>query len=491
MSIASEITRIKNNIVSAYTALSDKGATLPEVQDSANLASCINDIQTSFSVSNFDTIDDIRIDDGVMYANKKTATINTDYNVTFTPEQWKKELVIQLHIKTPSVFSNQWIMSNGSGWNTGIGMTMNSDINCAFWFCLGQSDTSKRKMLAGKTIPQADTEYWVRIYKQNTESFEAPTLLQISTDGINWITDTSVSIENITSDYTTNGAIRFFNLTTGSEYYTGGIYFDKDTFISIDGEKVWCLVKETGGSIPSGGKIITVTNTSSQNVQKGDKVWINGSDIVDFSNKTVDDADIFGNVVITEGIASGFSTGDSYINIGSLNLNTANTWSMETEVTTDDDVTTFQNIFVENRANFNSYLGLADGFFRIAFSTTHDVWFTTVTGTIPVLANSTYKVKVEFTGTAYNLYVNDVLDVSYASTTKLLQWAWNIGGANTNNPVYYSPFLGTINIDKTNVVIDNKSMFPKILVNINEDSLTGIAKNDITVGETGNVSVSI
>jgi len=41
MSIASEITRINNNIASAYTACNNKGATMPVTQNSANLASTI------------------------------------------------------------------------------------------------------------------------------------------------------------------------------------------------------------------------------------------------------------------------------------------------------------------------------------------------------------------------------------------------------------------------------------------------------------------
>lgn len=41
MSISSEITRISNNIAAAYTALDEKGATLPESQNSANLADTI------------------------------------------------------------------------------------------------------------------------------------------------------------------------------------------------------------------------------------------------------------------------------------------------------------------------------------------------------------------------------------------------------------------------------------------------------------------
>lgn len=44
MSIASQITRINNNIANAYTACSAKGATMPSTQNSANLANCISSI---------------------------------------------------------------------------------------------------------------------------------------------------------------------------------------------------------------------------------------------------------------------------------------------------------------------------------------------------------------------------------------------------------------------------------------------------------------
>lgn len=47
MTIASEITRINSNISAAYTAAENKGATLPQEQNSANLATCISSISGS------------------------------------------------------------------------------------------------------------------------------------------------------------------------------------------------------------------------------------------------------------------------------------------------------------------------------------------------------------------------------------------------------------------------------------------------------------
>ena len=44
MSVASEITRINNNIANAYTQVSNKGGTLPQIQNSNNLADAIASI---------------------------------------------------------------------------------------------------------------------------------------------------------------------------------------------------------------------------------------------------------------------------------------------------------------------------------------------------------------------------------------------------------------------------------------------------------------
>ena len=63
MSIASEITRINNNIASAYSQCQSKGATMPLTQNSANLANTIStisggggvDINDYFNVNITDT----------------------------------------------------------------------------------------------------------------------------------------------------------------------------------------------------------------------------------------------------------------------------------------------------------------------------------------------------------------------------------------------------------------------------------------------------
>lgn len=67
MSVSTEIQRIKGNIASAYTSASGKGATMPAVQNSANLAGCIDTItgggepvaKTKYGVSIDDILGDV------------------------------------------------------------------------------------------------------------------------------------------------------------------------------------------------------------------------------------------------------------------------------------------------------------------------------------------------------------------------------------------------------------------------------------------------
>lgn len=63
MTIGTEITRIKTNIENAYTALGEKGATMPEVQNSDNLAETVGSVSTGGGESSkkaiFKKVDDI------------------------------------------------------------------------------------------------------------------------------------------------------------------------------------------------------------------------------------------------------------------------------------------------------------------------------------------------------------------------------------------------------------------------------------------------
>ena len=80
MSIESEITRINNNIAATYTALSAKGATMPETENSANLASTVATVPSGGGGDPVNKVFDVN--EGVL--NKPTAAFsdNTFAGVT-------------------------------------------------------------------------------------------------------------------------------------------------------------------------------------------------------------------------------------------------------------------------------------------------------------------------------------------------------------------------------------------------------------------------
>lgn len=74
MTIASEITRINNNIAATYTALSAKGATMPATENSANLASTVATVPSGGSVDPSRLL--FEVNSGV--ASKPAVTLNAN-----------------------------------------------------------------------------------------------------------------------------------------------------------------------------------------------------------------------------------------------------------------------------------------------------------------------------------------------------------------------------------------------------------------------------
>ena len=80
MTIASEITRINNNIASAYTAINNKGGTLPETQNSANLATAIESIPSGGS--GYTELPNYQVENGVASKRSGALTGNEFSNIT-------------------------------------------------------------------------------------------------------------------------------------------------------------------------------------------------------------------------------------------------------------------------------------------------------------------------------------------------------------------------------------------------------------------------
>ena len=77
MTVSSEITRIRTNIADAYTAASNKGASLPATENSDNLASCIDSISGS---GGYSEVPNYSVRSGV--AGKRSISLSS---TTFSP----------------------------------------------------------------------------------------------------------------------------------------------------------------------------------------------------------------------------------------------------------------------------------------------------------------------------------------------------------------------------------------------------------------------
>lgn len=86
MSIASEISRINQNVANAYTACSNKGATLPQAQNSANLATTISNIPSSSSAETLVTFSAVNSDASTFLS--QTAYNTSDYTYSNIPSHF-------------------------------------------------------------------------------------------------------------------------------------------------------------------------------------------------------------------------------------------------------------------------------------------------------------------------------------------------------------------------------------------------------------------
>ena len=110
MSIQSEIERINGNVASAYTALSAKGATMPSLRNTANLASAIESIQAGEAMS-IDVIREIcgwvdtGLPKGYVLLNYLQGTGSAYINLGFNPNQ-KSRIVVDTEAVATSSHSS-------------------------------------------------------------------------------------------------------------------------------------------------------------------------------------------------------------------------------------------------------------------------------------------------------------------------------------------------------------------------------------------------
>lgn len=252
----------------------------------------------------------------------------------------------------------------------------------------------------------------------------------------------------------------------------------------------------TNKSVPGSVKIITAINDTSGDISSGDKVWVNYKEIAGQNQ---------GATISYDFIASGFEQ-SRYIKYVE-HFDFSKPWRFKCKVFRNDyDYGRDRNAFIYSSvdstsesfysAGFGLFLGLGFNFYFKVDGTNQSI----CGGSVNV--NTTYWIKCGWTGTEYYLdYSTDGENYtsvgSFQSTSPVTQTNDNI---DIGSSVYASDFYwkGTIDLKEISMMIDNTVVWeglidvsPKIVgyENSNYFSVTGVAKENIEIDDTGNVAV--
>ena len=177
---------------------------------------------------------------------------------------------------------------------------------------------------------------------------------------------------------------------------------------------------------------------------------------------TAPNATVVGNFArIDKGVARGFTTANYLTYPEIFNISTADSWEMECKFTTGSNISTQQHVLSSSR--FASAGSSCGAFIR--------VYSSKIQFLVPLTSNissyisleytadtdTEYVVKGEFTGTAYNLYVNGEIVATKESTSKgLYNASYNdklcIGNATSKD----CPFLGVLDLSQSYININGE-----------------------------------
>ncbi len=255
-----------------------------------------------------------------------------------------------------------------------------------------------------------------------------------------------------------------------------------------------------------GGDVVTATNNTGNQILAGDKVWMNeGQNAsimlpapVSYSIENFDDFEFFntfGSPTIDNSthIASGFST-TNYLNTLKDFTPVSQSWEIKTKITTGNNVSSPQAIF----SGFNVFdrvvLGVTDSHFWCLLSSDNSNWdIMEYTSTQTVSANTSYWLKLSFTGTSYILeYSTNGTSFTtlntVTSSTNIYNSKTPLGiGVNRYSNGANIPWLGSIDLSETYINVNDALFWKPYLPSITENTLMGYAQENIASGSTGDV----
>jgi hypothetical protein len=254
---------------------------------------------------------------------------------------------------------------------------------------------------------------------------------------------------------------------------------------------------------PDGGSdSITATNLTGGTISNGTKVWINKNEstynLYNFGQKTRDFT-VNGNPNINDTLetASNFNT-SNYINIDkTIEFSSFNTWSIEIPFRS-TNFSTEQYLLGSGVLNSSNVLRGV----RIAILNTSKITMglsydgeslsNALTGTTNLITNKDYIIKAEFDGSNYKLYLDGNLEATLTSSSKAANGNINYLGCWRDSNGIKSPFkYGLIYLSDCSINVNGQRWWTPYIKAVNENSLTGVALENISAGSSGSVKTII
>ena len=297
----------------------------------------------------------------------------------------------------------------------------------------------------------ADTDYWLRYLYTGTHY---QLWYSLTGEEDSYVLDVNQASSRVVLGY---GTILFGLDNNGSSsdpYFTdpflGSIDFNQCS-VSIGGNEIWHGTKIEGGT-PSDYDFSKI-----EEIKRGVKLRTSSTE---HAQTNIPNVMMVGTLTDNNGVVSGF--GSSAFCIPNTNFYPSNkTWEMNFKITTGSNVTTRQFINSSSDCTYGpNEIKIESTKFSMNQSSNGSSG-TETTGTYTVLANTTYWLKYEFTGSNYNFYYSldgetYVKDITATSSTPILGYNKFLLGIDRSGEGYASPFLGSIDFNECNIKINDQ-----------------------------------
>lgn len=245
----------------------------------------------------------------------------------------------------------------------------------------------------------------------------------------------------------------------------------------------------------SNGDIITATNNTGANISKGEKVWINkiGSDYsIEKFYSSKQNFITMGSPTISNGIVSNFSENNYLISVNPSFY--SNPWTMQLKFTVIPNSNWFKLTGSQtDHAGGNSFGISPSNLLYVEATTNGSSWDIDMPITdVTISENTVYWVRFGWTGSLYFIDLStDGVNftrkntVSNSSPLVYSEPLWI--GKTWYDSAYRRYWRGTLYLDDTYIESNGRKWWTTYSPNVYENTLTGIAAENIASGSTGSV----